>query len=99
MHWLLGMSYSKAAEAEYCNSDHESQDELPIIASRILQSEISATKKRKNDTQKQLHECPHCDKVLTEKTYKKHKKLYCKNDNSWIKISQSSNIEGIYIYS
>ena len=43
------MSYSKMEEAEYCNMrdnmcDHESQDELPIIASRILESE-NETKK------------------------------------------------------
>ena len=31
------MSYSKAAEAKYCNSDHENRDELPtgFIASRM----------------------------------------------------------------
>ena len=95
------MSYSEAAqvETECCNKD----DPLPtgFIASRILESEISATKKPKLITQQQLHKCPHCDKLLAEKTYKRHKKLFCKNDNSWIKISHSSNIEileGIYIY-
>ena len=49
-----------------------------FIASRILESE-SCVKK-----QKTLFDCPHCDKSLSENTFKKHKKLfYSQHDGSW----------------
>jgi len=41
-----------------------------LIASRILESE-SCVKKPK--IQQKLFECPHCNRHLSEKTFKKHK--------------------------
>jgi len=52
-----------------------------LIASRILESE-SCVKKPK--IAKKFFDCPYCDKSLSKKTFKKHKKLfYSQCDGSW----------------
>jgi len=61
-----------------------------LIASRILESE-SCVKKPK--IQQQLFDCPHCDQRLSEKTYKKHKKLfYSQCDGSWGRITPAQRL-------
>ena len=69
--------------------DHE----LPIgfIASRVAESESSAAAKRvhSEDTM-----CPHCNQPLSTKTFKRHKKLFCKDDGTWIIATSGEVIEG-----
>ena len=31
--------------------------------------------------------CPHCDQKLSAKTFKKHRRMNCKDDNTWIRVS------------
>ena len=83
-------------EVEYCDSQSQNELLTGLIASRILESELSATKKPKLNTQHHLHKCPHCDKLLVEKTYKKHKKIFCKSDGSWV-TSRHESSEGNHI--
>ena len=80
--------------------DREENDcELPIIgfiASRVAESESSAKKAKLTSVYSQNTTCPHCNKPLSQKTYRRHKKLFCKNDGTWI-IASSVNKEDQYM--
>ena len=68
--------------------ENDFDSELPIgfIATRVAESENSAKKAKFS------RPCPHCNQILSEKTYKRHKKLFCKNDGTWI-IASSGDKE------
>ena len=81
-------------------SSYHDKRRIGLIASRMLESEMSAAKKQKLAI---LCECPHCNKLLTRKTFKKHRQLFCKTNGTWITSSQLSESktlrEGSYKYS
>ena len=54
-----------------------------LIASRIAESQISS-KRPKLACQPRSFECPHCNQLLAEQTFKRHKQLYLTSDGSWI---------------
>ena len=88
---------SRPGGSSSCSSYHKRHP--AIIASRILESEMSAAKKQKLDIPEKLHECPHCEKLLTRRTFKKHQQLYCRSDGTWItsRHDQLSQRQGIRI--
>ena len=57
--------------------ENDFNSESPI-ATCVAESENSAKKAKFSRI------CPHCNQLLGEKTYKRHKKLFCKNDGTWI---------------
>ena len=73
-----------------------SDEDSGLIATRVLKSERSVGKKAKlhRDTESQSRVCPHCDQLLNIKTYKRHEKLYRKDDGSWIVVSSRQTSEG-----
>ena len=93
---------SRPGGSNSCRSYHKRHPAK--IASRILESEMSAAKKQKLDVPEKLHECPHCDKILTTRTFKKHRQLYCRSDGTWItsnhdQLSSHQALGGIYTHS
>ena len=55
----------------------------PLLASRIANS-----RKRRKDTPKNRQNCPHCNQLLTMKTFRRHQTLFKKNDGTWMKDSE-----------
>ena len=54
-----------------------------LVASRIAQSR----KRVRHSEQGHRQICPHCDQSLCSKTFKKHRRLYRKEDGSWVVMS------------
>lgn len=80
----------------------EENYKLPVgfIASRVAESESSAKRAKLTSLHSQDTICPHCNQPLSAKTYKRHKKLFCKDDGTWITASSNHDqiIEGVYSY-
>lgn len=51
-----------------------------LIASRISDSEIRSKRSR---LERQTL-CPHCNQLLADQTFRRHKQLYLSTDGSWI---------------
>ena len=63
-------------------SDDGSNNTFPLglVAARIAQS-----KKRTRHLENSIRQiCPHCNQSLCSKTFKRHKRLYKKEDGSWM---------------
>lgn len=49
-----------------------------------IASRISGSRKRPRMSAYKIHHCPHCDQTITLKTFKRHEKLYCRSDGTWM---------------
>ena len=60
-----------------------------FVASRIAQSR----KRIRHSEQGNRRMCPHCDQSLCLKTFKKHERLYRKDDGSWVTEADTQDID------
>lgn len=64
------------------------------IASRLAKSRKTRTSTFRT------RQCPHCDRNLTLKTFKRHQRLYCRSDGTWISGElelEESMDEGLFV--
>lgn len=54
-----------------------------IVASRIVKS-----RKRPRKPLVKSYHCPHCKQSLSQKTFKRHQKLYFRSDGTWISYAE-----------
>lgn len=58
-------------------------DESPLTG--LLASRVAKSRKRpRYSTPWNRHHCPHYNQSLTLKTFKRHQKLFCRSDGTWI---------------
>lgn len=65
--------------------------DFELVPSRLESSD----KKMKLSSKSKLGQrliCPHCNQSLCAKTFKKHKRLYCNEDNTWTRSSASTSV-------
>lgn len=60
-----------------------------LLATRVVAS--SELPRKRKESNRSI--CPHCDQALSNKTFKKHKRLYSKNDGSWISVGPCDSVE------
>ena len=64
-----------------------------LLATRIAESR----KKPRLSIPRNCQKCLHCNQRLTMKTFKRHQKLFCQSDGTWIKDdADTTESEGIY---
>ena len=71
------------------NSDTPEAEDPHLSRTGFLASRIALLRNRASktvplpSTSRQL--CPHCDQDLSQKTFRKHRKLFCRSDGSWVR--------------
>ncbi len=57
----------------------------------LLASRVAASRSKRKGSAQNRRVCPHCNQTLCYKTFKKHKRLYAKDDGSWISVKTDSH--------